>query len=139
VSQPWNIAPHAFIWRMFSDAFGPAPGNIIRELQIVITMGQCPCSPGGDAKGHVTSEVRPDMDSRVFSRWVAASVILSPVVWIHYMVLLSIPLVRMVVASIGNRCSRRAPWAIAISYVALVISSGSRVTVRDWSARHFTA
>jgi hypothetical protein len=131
MSQPWNLALHAFIWRMFRDAFGPAPGNTIRELQIVITMGSALAILGATIRATSQAKSGPDMDSRAFSLWVAASVILSPVVWIHYMVLLSIPLVRMVVASIGNRCSRRALWAIAISYVALVISSGSRVTVRD--------
>jgi hypothetical protein len=130
MSQPWNLALRAFVWRMFRDAFGPAPGNAIGGLQIVVTVASSFGILLATIRATPQTRSGPDMDSRAFSVWLAASVILSPIVWIHYMVLLSIPLVQMVVASIENRCSRRALWAIIVSYVMLVISS--------CSARHFT-
>ena len=60
---------------------------------------------------------RPDADFRVFSLWIVSSVILSPVAWHHYLVLLVFPFVQIVAAAGLGRSSRRAIWMAAASYV----------------------
>jgi hypothetical protein len=65
---------------------------------------------------------RGDPDWRIYSLWIAASLMLTPVGWHHYLVLLAIPFVQMVAAAEQGRSSSRAVWMAAISYLLAAVS-----------------
>jgi hypothetical protein len=65
---------------------------------------------------------RGDPDWRVYSLWIAASIMLSPVGWHHYLVLLAIPFVQMVAAVADGRSSSRAVWMAALAYLLSALS-----------------
>jgi hypothetical protein len=60
---------------------------------------------------------RNDPDWRAFSLWIIASVLMSPVAWMHYMVLFLIPFVQLTKAAGLDRASTRAEWSAIASYV----------------------
>jgi hypothetical protein len=70
----------------------------------------------------IQSASKPDADFRIFSLWIVSSVILSPVAWHHYLVLLIFPSVQIVAAAGLGRGSRRAIWIAAASYALGSIS-----------------
>ena len=76
-------------------------------------------------------------DQRSYGLWVAATVVLSPLSWIHYMVLLLIPLIAIAEAASHNQCSRRALFAAVASYLMIAVTSHVRVNLIDalWWAR----
>jgi hypothetical protein len=62
--------------------------------------------------------------------WVVVSVILSPIAWVHYMVLFLIPFVQITLAAYRGSCSRSAVWAVVASYFLISLSIGLREPAR---------
>ena len=54
--------------------------------------------------------------------WIATAVMLTPVGWHHYLVLLAIPFVQMVVAAGDGRPSSRSIWMATLAYLLSAIS-----------------
>ena len=65
---------------------------------------------------------RRDPDWRIYSLWIATSIMLSPVGWHHYLVLLAIPFVQLVASAADGRSSSRAVWMAALAYALSVVS-----------------
>jgi hypothetical protein len=65
-------------------------------------------------------------DQRAYGLWVAVAIVLSPLSWIHYMVLLLIPFVQIVSSAEKQECSRRALWAAIASYTLIGMTQGLR-------------
>jgi hypothetical protein len=63
-----------------------------------------------------------DPDWRFYSLWIAVSIMLSPVAWHHYLLLLAIPFVQMVAAAAERRSGSRAVWMAALAYVLSAVS-----------------
>jgi hypothetical protein len=90
-----------------------------------------------------TADAKGDPHGRSVSLWVATMLILTPVVWLHYMVLLIIPFGMMAVAAVHREISARV-WRFAIpSYCLIVLATPlmSTLTFRtdifDWRAGAF--
>lgn len=66
------------------------------------------------------------MDDRSFGLWVVATLILSPISWIHYMVLLVIPFTQIAIAANRGECSGSVVWAAIASYFLIAIAIGLR-------------
>ena len=64
-----------------------------------------------------------DRDNRGFSLWTATMVMLMPVVWIHYLVVMLIPLVQIAKAGAIQRTSRRVVRAGLWSYALIFLFS----------------
>ena len=62
-----------------------------------------------------------DPDWRALGMWIVASVLLSPIAWIYYMVLFFIPFVQL--AAAGSSGSRRAQGTAVLSYVLMLMSN----------------
>lgn len=60
-------------------------------------------------------------DARVFSLWIVTSILISPIAWVHYMVLMFIPFLQLAHAAQEETCSSRALWAMVISYLLLEV------------------
>jgi hypothetical protein len=65
---------------------------------------------------------RRDPDWRIYSLWIATAVMLTPVGWHHYLVLLAIPFVQMVASAAEGRSSSRGIWMAALAYLLSAIS-----------------
>lgn len=67
-----------------------------------------------------------DLDWRAFSLWVVTSVMLSPTAWLHYLVLILIPLIQMAVAASRGRINNRANWMAVASFLLVALSTRGR-------------
>ncbi len=70
----------------------------------------------------IQSASKPDADFRIFSLWIVSSVILSPVAWHHYLVLLIFPSRTNCSGGRTGQRQRRAIWIAAASYALGSIS-----------------
>ncbi len=65
----------------------------------------------------LADENRGDPDWRIYSLWIATAIMLSPVGWHHYLVLLTIPFVQLVTSAAQGRSGARAIWMAALAYL----------------------
>jgi Glycosyltransferase family 87 len=67
---------------------------------------------------------RPDEDWRVFSLWVVTMLLISPVTWVHSMILLILPFAQLTLAAADGRASQRAMWMAVASYLMVSLAYG---------------
>jgi alpha-1,2-mannosyltransferase len=120
--DPADVAIRAVVIRSFANVFGDRLDSRIETLQritifcaqlTVLTLTAWPA---------LRNSRHPVFDQRDYSLWAAATVVLSPLSWIHYMVLLLIPLVAIVGATARQQCSRRAFYAAVASYLLISVT-----------------
>ena len=124
LSERRDIALDAYISRWFWTFGGMqlAPRyEILRRIAIVladlfilfVTVRATLCVKAGG-----------DHNFRLFSLWVVTSVMLSPIAWVHYLVLLLIPFAQIASAYSAREASPRALWSavISIGLIFLTIS-----------------
>lgn len=63
---------------------------------------------------------REDPDWRSFTMWVVASILLSPIAWVHYMVLFVILFTQICYAAGQSRVSKRAQYTAIASYLVIM-------------------
>jgi hypothetical protein len=122
VSRVDNLALGPFVsrtfWALTSTAHGSSAEWVRRAAIAVadtIVLGLTIRATLADAN-------RDDPDWRIYSLWIATSLMLTPVGWHHYLVLLAIPFVQMVASAADGRSSSRAIWMAAIAYVLSAVS-----------------
>jgi len=116
VNRVDNLSLGPFVSRTFWALTGTASGSAhdwIRRACIavgdLIVLGVTIRATLADAN-------RGDPDWRIYSLWIATSLMLTPVGWHHYLVLLAIPFVQLVASAADGRSSSRAVWMAALSY-----------------------
>jgi hypothetical protein len=122
VSRVDNLSLAPFVSRTFWALTGSASGSsadwarraAVAVADIVVL--------GMTIRATLLDANRGDPDWRVYSLWIAASILLSPVGWHHYLVLLAIPFVQMVAAAAEGRSSSRAIWMAALAYLLSAVS-----------------
>ena len=121
VNRVDDLSLGPFVSRMFWAITGTAPGSPVdwgRRAAIatadVVVLGLTIRATLADAR-------RRDPDWRIYSLWIATAIMLTPVGWHHYLVLLAIPFVQMVAAAQG-RSGSRAIWMAASAYILSAIS-----------------
>jgi hypothetical protein len=108
------ISMGPFVSRILSHLYGQPPNLWIRRLA---------SSAATAFVLYITALVsmrvpaRSDPEWRIYSLWIVAAVMLSPLAWHHYLLLLIIPFVQIVAAANLGRTSARALWAAAASYM----------------------
>ena len=117
-----NLSLGPFVSRMFWALTGTASGSSAdwtRRAAVavadIVVLGMTIRATLADANHR-------DPDWRIYSLWIATSIMLSPVGWHHYLVLLAIPFVQMVASAADGRSSTRAVWMAALSYVLSAVS-----------------
>ncbi len=136
-SDPADVAIRGLIIRSLAKVFGDRLDSRMEMLQrVTIVCAQLTI---------LTLTVRPALynpqqavfDPRSYGLWIAATVVLSPLSWIHYMILLLIPLVAIAAAADRHQCSRRAFYAAVASYLLIAVTSHVRVNLVSaiWWAR----
>jgi len=119
---PTNIAWRAVVGRTFAFISGPSPGrwNLIAQVGIFV-IGEV-LLLGLTLRATMVPAGTPDPDSRAYSLWVAGSIILSPTAWLHYLVLLYLPMLCLIAAASAGRASRRAVIGSIVSYMILTVA-----------------
>jgi len=111
-----------FVSRMFWAFTGTAPGSssdwarraAIAIADLVVL--------GVTIRATLASVDRGDADWRIYSLWIATAIVLTPVGWHHYLVLLTIPFVQLVASAAQGRSSSRAIWMAALSWFLSAVS-----------------
>jgi hypothetical protein len=122
VSRVDNLSLGPFVSRMFWSLTGTRPGSSadwVRRAAIA-TAGLVVL--GLTIRATLADADRGDPDWRIYSLWIATAVMLTPVGWHHYLVLLAIPFVQMVASATDGRSSSRAIWMAALAYLLSAIS-----------------
>jgi hypothetical protein len=121
ISTPTNIAMGAFISRIVWWIWGrgPAPGYLRAAAIICADLSVLALG----ARATLIRKAGDDPDWRLFCLWVVTSMMISPTMWLHVLVLLLLPLIQLVSAFSRNRASRRALdmalVSVLLTYVAL--------------------
>jgi hypothetical protein len=122
VNRVDDLSLGPFVSRMFWAITGTAPGSPVdwgRRAAIatadVVVLGLTIRATLADAR-------RRDPDWRIYSLWIATAIMLTPVGWHHYLVLLAIPFVQMVASAAQGRSGSRAIWMAASAYILSAIS-----------------
>jgi len=129
--SPFVISLAPFVSRMFRALFGSASGLAADWLRRAAIVGADAIILGVTIRATLVGVGRRDDSYRVYSLWVVTSVLLSPIAWHHYLVLLVIPFVQMVVAAGHQRSRRRALWMAVGSY--LLASVSVPISYRLWT------
>jgi hypothetical protein len=116
-----NLSLAAFVSRTFWALTGTALGSDDWARRAAIAVADIVVL-GVTIRATLADANRGDPDWRIYSLWIAASVMLSPVAWHHYLVLLTIPFVQLVAASAQGRSSSRAVWMAALAYFLSAVS-----------------
>lgn len=61
------------------------------------------------------------VEASAFALWVVATIMLAPTAWLHYFVLLLIPLWQIAASAVDGRASRHVLWTAAASYFATYV------------------
>jgi hypothetical protein len=72
-----------------------------------------------------------DWESRKYALWVVTAIMLTPTAWIHYMVLLILPIMLVAIAGWSGNASSRALWLIAASYAVISLSMAIAGSAQD--------
>jgi Glycosyltransferase family 87 len=119
------------LWLVSSDASGAKLDGWIAAATLLTDsalLASAVCATRGLGPRH-------DPDWRAFSLWIIISVLISPVAWLHYMVLFLIPLVQLASAASHGRASRRAEWLGIASYFFIVGFLWLFRTAMSWGPR----
>jgi glycosyl transferase family 87 len=131
LARPANVALGSFISRMFWYAAGDVAMKpwldwtrtltvITAEVTLIgLTIF---ATLRGAALAGEEVDARSGTVSRSFALWVVAAVMLSPTAWIHYLVLLILPFMLIAAAGWNGGASSRTLWAMAASYLLIVLS-----------------
>ena len=125
LAMPTNVSLGSFVSRMYWYAFGAYPGfsNSIRRFLVGATeIGLLALT----IKATLKSRDAADLDWRVFSLWVVTAVMLSPTAWVHYLVLMLIPLSQLAIAASRGRANKRAIWIAVASFLLIALSTSGR-------------
>jgi glycosyl transferase family 87 len=121
-----NVSLDAFVARLFSAHHGVA--LTLKILILAMTY-------------RTTSLVKDDRDGLSLALWIATMLILTPVVWLHYLTLLIIPFGLMAAAATRGRITTPGMRFAMLSYCILVMTTPlmSTLTFRndifDWRVR----
>ncbi|HVC45290.1 MAG TPA: glycosyltransferase family 87 protein [Candidatus Binataceae bacterium] len=116
-----NIATSTFIRRCFWYAYGtsltPSLDLVCRSITVAAIVILLILTTYATA----SSAGRDDREGRRFSLWIVTTLMIAPLAWTHYMILLSIPFVRIVAVAHDGRASLRTRVLAIASYAVFVI------------------
>jgi Glycosyltransferase family 87 len=122
VNRVDNLSLGPFVSRMFWSLTGTSPGSSVDWMRRAAMGIADVVVLGLTIRASTTDASRRDPDWRIYSLWIATAVMLTPVGWHHYLVLLAIPFVQMVASAAEARSSSRAIWMAALAYFLSAIS-----------------
>ena len=121
VNRVDDLSLGPFVSRMFWSLTGTAPGSSADWIRRAAIAAADAVVLGLTIRATLADTSRRDPDWRIYSLWIATAIMLTPVGWHHYLVLLAIPFVQMVAAAERQRSSR-AIWMAALAYLLSAVS-----------------
>ncbi len=114
-----DISLTAFVSRLFWYPLGPNLGHTMELLRVIAVI----FAAFAVLAMTIRATLAPSASNsgRAFSLWVVASVLLSPIAWVHYMVLVLMVIPQLALAARAQLCSERAIWAMLASYLLLKV------------------
>lgn len=127
--SPSNVSLHNFVAQLFALAIGRRPTLELGTMESVATVvaGAFLIVLTLNATDRDTRD--EECEWRQLCLWIALMIALSPVAWIHYMVLLLIPFSQLALASLRNRASMRAVWMAIASYALAAAWPSAQSTI----------
>ncbi|MFZ0677009.1 glycosyltransferase family 87 protein [Candidatus Binatus sp.] len=122
VSPVDNLSLGPFVSRMFWSLTSTAPGSSADWVRRAAIATADVVVLGLTIRATLVDSDRRDPDWRIYSLWIATAVMLTPVGWHHYLVLLAIPFVQIVASATEDRSNSRAIWMAALAYFLSAIS-----------------
>jgi hypothetical protein len=122
VNRVDNLSLGPFVSRMFWALTGTAPGSSVDWVRHAAMAVADAVVLGLTIRATLADPDRHDPNWRIYSLWIATAVMLTPVGWHHYLVLLAIPFVQMVASAAEGRSSSRAIWMAVVAYFLSAIS-----------------
>jgi len=122
VNRVDDLSLGPFVSRMFWSLTGTAPGSSADWIRRATIGVADTVVLGLTIRATLLDRNRGDPDWRIYSMWIATAIMLTPVGWHHYLVLLAIPFVQMVASAEQSRSSSRAIWMAVGSYLLSAIS-----------------
>jgi hypothetical protein len=122
VSRVDNLSLGPFVSRTFWALTGTAAGSStdwIRRAAIAVADA---IVFGLTIRATLLDRNRGDPDWRIYSLWIGTAIMLSPVAWHHYLLLLTIPFVQLVASVSQGRSSSRAIWMATTAYILSAVS-----------------
>jgi glycosyl transferase family 87 len=113
---PGNIATGPTVARMFWYFFGLDLGPTLQWVSKATAVAAELALLGLTVKATAARSSSDDPDGRLFSLWIMTAILVSPTSWFYYLVLLTIPIVKLSAAAANNRTSARALWAGVACY-----------------------
>ncbi len=131
LSLPINVALASFVSRLFRYWFGVVLSPGLDLARRIVFLAAEFTILGYSIRATLRTTGGRDASLRAYGLWVVVSVILSPIAWVHYMVLFLIPFVQITFAAYRRSCSPSAMWAVVASYFLIVLSIGLREPARE--------
>jgi Glycosyltransferase family 87 len=119
---PFVISIAPFVSRMFWALFGSTTGLAADWFRRAAIVAADAIVLGMTVRATLGGVGRRDDNFRIYSLWIVTTILLSPIAWHHYLVLLVIPFVQIAIATARNRASRRALWMAVGSYLLACVS-----------------
>jgi alpha-1,2-mannosyltransferase len=113
---PGNIALPTTVSRMFWYFFGIHLGATLDWARRATSWAAEVALLGLTIRATAARSSRDDPDGRLFSLWIMTAILVSPTSWFYYLVLLTIPIVKLSAAAANNRTSACALWAGVACY-----------------------
>jgi hypothetical protein len=121
VNRVDNLSLGPFVSRMYWAFAGTATGSEDWIRRAIIAVADAVVF-GLTIRLTLADANRGDPDWRIYSLWIATALMLTPVGWHHYLVLLTIPFVQLVASAAQGRSSSRAVWMAALAYILCALS-----------------
>jgi Glycosyltransferase family 87 len=122
VNRVDDLSLGPFVSRMFWAIANTTPGSSVDWVRRVAMAAADVVVLGLTIRATLSDASRRDPDWRIYSLWIATAIMLTPVGWHHYLVLLAIPFVQMVASAAQDRSRSRAIWMAASAYLLSAIS-----------------
>jgi hypothetical protein len=113
---PGNIAIGPTVARMFWYFFGMHLGTALQWAAKAASLAAELALLAFTIKVTVSRPRDDDPDGRLFILWIMTAILISPTSWFYYLVLLTIPMVKLSAAAANNRTSARALWVGVACY-----------------------
>jgi len=122
VNRVDNLSLGPFVSRMFWSLTATMPGSSADWIRRAAIATADILVLGVTIRATLAGASRCDPDWRIYSLWIATALMLTPVGWHHYLVLLAIPFVQMVAAAGDGRPISRSIWMAVLAYLLSAIS-----------------
>jgi len=122
INRPANIAISSFVSRLFWYGAGLHSSPAIETARQLSVLGAQLGVLLLTVAATFSRKSARDDEWRAYSLWIAATILLSPTAWIHYLAMLLLPFVAIAAAGWRGRASSRALWLMVASYSLITLS-----------------